>query len=73
VKGQWIVRVTGIGNLGVYRSAQKAESVAKRLNRDIRNAGAQQILTAVPEWVNPDVQSYRDMMLNELAKRGYRA
>lgn len=58
MRGQWIVCVRDIsaGNddyLGPYRSEDKAEAVAKRLNRNIAAVGASSVLDAIVEWVRP--------------------
>ena len=77
-QGQWIVCVRDIlsGNddyLGPYRSEDKAEDVARRLNRDLVAVGASHILDAIVEWVRPglDVEQYRDEMLQTLDEHGY--
>lgn len=77
-QGQWIVCVRDIQSgdddyLGPFRSKDKADAVAKRLNRNIIAVGAPHVLDAIVEWVQPglDVEQYRDDMLGKLAAWGY--
>lgn len=78
LRGQWIVCVRDISAgeddyLGPFYSEDKAESVAKRLNRDLAAVGASDVLDAIVEWIQPGlhIEQYRDDMLADLEKRGY--
>lgn len=78
LRGQWIVCVRDISAgeddyLGPFYSVDKAESVAKRLNRDLAAVGATGIFDAVVEWIQPglDIEQYRDDMLAALEQQGY--
>lgn len=78
LRGQWIVCVRDIAAgeddyLGPFYSEDKAESVAKRLNRDLAAVGATDVLDAIVEWIQPglDIEQYRDDMLAALEKQGY--
>lgn len=78
-QGQWIVAVRDIPSntdefLGPYHSEDKADTVARRFNRDIDAVGASNIAEAVVHWVRPgsiDEEELRDEMLRDLAELGY--
>lgn len=60
--------------LGPFRSGEKAESVADRLNRDIESRAATHVMEAFAQEVRPasiELEDARDRMLADLEEMGY--